>query len=138
MFGTQFNLLIPHSGCDQRNVSDQYVATRTLAGISLDEVLTIAAAPSTQPCDTMALHPRTPFLRHLYNSGEAAFMSLKPLLASPIILVSWLFAIFFWIVWGALLPVKLLCPCGCLVSFLTWITETAVKLPFNVVENILA
>ena len=79
-----FNLLIPHSNCDGRNVSQQYVDTRTAAGYPLPTVLPINSTPGVQPCDTFGTHPNTPNLQRLYQDGEVSFTANIGSLIEPL------------------------------------------------------
>jgi hypothetical protein len=68
-----FNLLMPHSNCDARNLTTQYVNTRTNAGYNLATVLPINVPPGSQPCNTFGVHPNMPTLQRLFNEGDASF-----------------------------------------------------------------
>ena len=62
---------------------------------------------------------------------------LKTIVAAPIILLSALLSIFFWILWFVLLPIKCCCPCGCILGCIEWVFEKGVKLPVNVAKCLL-
>lgn len=79
-----FNMLIPHSNCDGRNVSDQYSSTRGAAALNLDDLLTIDVPTGTQPCDTMGLHNRLSILQELWEDGDAAFLANIGPLVEPL------------------------------------------------------
>eukprot|EP01052_Picozoa_sp_SAG31_P011016 SAG31_NODE_614_length_13525_cov_4.312230_4_plen_318_part_00 len=78
-----FNLLVPHSGCDDRNGAEQYTHTRGDVALDLDSVLQIDAN-STQLCDTMGIHPNFGALQQLYNDGDAAFTANIGSLVQPV------------------------------------------------------
>ena len=83
-----WNLLVPHSGC--RNASgphdlySEYAATRTVAALGQSTLLQIDARSSNQSCDTFGLHPNFPFLKTLYDRGEAAFHANVAALVEPV------------------------------------------------------
>jgi uncharacterized protein (DUF1501 family) len=79
-----FNLLIPHSGCDERNVAEQYTQTRGVAALPLNALKQILVPAGTQPCDTMGLHPNFNTLQQLYNDGDASMIANVGALVEPI------------------------------------------------------
>ena len=79
-----FNMLIPHSNCDARNVAGQYVATRGYAGLSLSNLPTISVPAGSQVCNTFGLHPDYTFLHSLWNDGDASFQANVGALVEPL------------------------------------------------------
>ena len=72
-----FNLLVPHSGC--KGSFDLYKEYQSVRGPGLaipkHELLQIKVPAGTQPCDIMGVHPKMPFLKKLYDDGDAAFVA---------------------------------------------------------------
>ena len=83
-----WNLLVPHSGC--RNASgphdlySEYAATRTIAALGQRSLLQIDARGSNQSCDVFGVHPNLPFIKTLYDRGEAAFHANVAALVEPV------------------------------------------------------
>lgn len=79
-----FNLLVPHSQCDNRNGSEWYLQTRGSAALDLDDVLQISAPAGTQQCETFGIHPRFTALQELYNDGDLSFQANMGPLVKPV------------------------------------------------------
>jgi len=82
-----FNLLVPHSECQERNGIDlhqEYINTRTPVGVPKNKLLEIDTAAQGQPCDKFGLHENVPYLRDLYANGDGAFVSNIGTLIEPI------------------------------------------------------
>jgi len=68
-----YQLLVPHSGCTGTDMYAQYADIRgsiALPKSSLNQISTTG-----QICSTFGLHPNFPFLRDLYDSGDALFVA---------------------------------------------------------------
>jgi len=82
-----FNLLVPHSNCDSRNVSTQYYTTRGAAALPYSTLLPItlnASQLGQQVCDTFGLHPTQQTLKQLWEDGDAAFVANVGALVEPL------------------------------------------------------
>lgn len=77
----QKNLLVPHSGCVEKDLYIQYNITRGNLTIPKDALHLIDAAD--QPCETFGLHPNLAFLQQLYQDGDASFFANTGLLYEP-------------------------------------------------------
>eukprot|EP00979_Chaetoceros_neogracilis_P015323 scaffold5693_cov175-Chaetoceros_neogracile.AAC.2 len=62
---------------------------------------------------------------------------VKIILSIPLFIISALLSIIFILVWIVLLPIKLCCPCGCIIGLVTWVLEKGVKMPVNLAKCIL-
>ena len=79
-----FNMLVPHSGCDNRNNSAWYTRTRGAAALDLNSLRTIGVHAGTQPCDTMGIHRELSVLKQLYDDGDASFEANIGSLVEPV------------------------------------------------------
>jgi cullin-associated NEDD8-dissociated protein 1 len=79
-----YNVLVPHSGCGEVDLYAKYARVRTNLAIARDQLLPIDAATGTQPCDRFGVHPNMPFLRSLYEEGQASFLANTGPLVEPI------------------------------------------------------
>lgn len=80
-----FNILVPHSGCDDRDVAQQYVETRGQVALDLDAILQIDVPESNgQPCTKFGLHPDLPSLQQAFADGEALFVANVGALVEPV------------------------------------------------------
>ena len=74
-----FNMLVPHSGCSAagKDLNAEYENERGPAKIAKDDLLQIDVPPDApfQPCTKFGLHPKLDYLRSIYTSGDAAFVS---------------------------------------------------------------
>lgn len=72
-----FNLLVPHSGC--KGAVDLYKEYASVRGpdiaIPKDQLHQIKVPAGTQPCSVMGIHPKMPFLKQLYDDGDAIMMA---------------------------------------------------------------
>mmetsp|Transcript_11519 Transcript_11519/g.17606 ORF Transcript_11519/g.17606 Transcript_11519/m.17606 type:complete len:218 (-) Transcript_11519:811-1464(-) len=68
-----FQLLVPHSGCEDTDMYKQYEQLRGLIALKKNELNQISVAD--QVCTTFGLHPKFPFLRDLYNTGDAILVA---------------------------------------------------------------
>lgn len=82
-----FNMLVPHSNCaNESGANDlyaEYSATRAIAKVGKNQLLTIDASGSNQTCQTFGLHPALSFVRSQYTAGEAAFIANVGALVEP-------------------------------------------------------
>merc|ERR1711904_666863 len=72
-----FNLLVPYEG----TLRSEYLAVRADIALQNHELLEITTAG--QAISKFAVHHKLPFLRDLYNDGNAAFMSNLGALVEP-------------------------------------------------------
>ena len=80
-----FNMIVPHSGCDNVTTSyEQYAATRTGAALPLESLRPIQMADGSQPCTTFGLHNKYSYVQQLYQAGEAAITANIGNLKEPI------------------------------------------------------
>jgi len=77
-----FNMLIPRSGCDARQLQLQYTATR--GAVALTNVNEIDVPSGTQPCTRFGVHEKLPIMQQLYNEGDLAFIANAGVLVEPI------------------------------------------------------
>ena len=72
-----WNLLVPHSEC--KGPIDLYKEYASVRGPDLaipkDDLHAIRVPKGTQPCDVMGIHPKLPFLKKLYDEGDAAMVA---------------------------------------------------------------
>ena len=72
-----WNLLVPHSGC--RGPVDLYKEYADVRGadvaIPKKDLHEIKVPAGTQPCDIMGIHPNLPFLKQLYDEGDALMVA---------------------------------------------------------------
>ena len=72
-----WNLLVPHSGC--KGSVDLYKEYADVRGPDLaipkDELHQIKVPAGTQPCDVMGIHPSLPYLKQLYDEGDALMIA---------------------------------------------------------------
>ena len=71
-----FNVLVPHSGCDDRNVAQQYLETRGVVALDPASLLQIdVPASNKQPCTKFGVHPELPTLQQTFADGEALWVA---------------------------------------------------------------
>jgi uncharacterized protein (DUF1501 family) len=68
-----FNMLVPHSGCNNGDLYENYKAARGDIALSKNQLHTITA--SDQVCSTFGLHPSLGNLKTLYNEKELMFVA---------------------------------------------------------------
>ncbi len=74
-----FNLIVPTSGCDDRQLQQQYADTR--GAVALTSTLEIDVAD--QPCSGFGVHPEMSTLQTLYNDGDLSFTANVGSLVHP-------------------------------------------------------
>jgi len=82
-----WKLLNPHSGCGNFDLYNQYLQIRSAANTLTQNEMLVINAPARgprQPCERFGIHPSAPFLRQLYNTSEAAFISNIGTLVQPL------------------------------------------------------
>ena len=77
-----FNLLVPHSECDAKDLRKQYERVRGAVGLAHVDPIDVPAG--SQPCDKFGIHPDLPTLTKLYNDGDAAFVANAGSLIEPL------------------------------------------------------
>ena len=71
-----WNLLVPHSGCSPVDLYKEYADVRGKdVAIPLKDLHPIKVPAGTQPCDYMGIHPNLPFLKQLYDEGDALMVA---------------------------------------------------------------
>lgn len=82
-----FNVLTPHSGCGASDLYTQYSTERGGMAIPHDQLLPLQLTTDdavAQPCSTFGLNPELPFLKTLWDSGEASFVANMGTLIEPL------------------------------------------------------
>jgi len=79
-----FNLLVPHSECYGPDLYAEYAAARGRAALSKASLLTIDVPTGTQPCSKFGVHSSMPYLKSLYDGGDAIFEANVGVLVGPI------------------------------------------------------
>lgn len=70
-----YNLLIPKSGCDVKDMYEHYSAVRSGLAVPQNDLLPIDASGSEQVCTEFGVHPQFPILKDLYDAGELLWVS---------------------------------------------------------------
>ena len=72
-----FNLLVPHSECKGKfDLYKEYASVRgPNVAIPKDQLHQIKVPANTQPCNVMGIHPKMPFLKQLYDDGDASMIA---------------------------------------------------------------
>ena len=85
-----FNMLVPHSDCSVDAVNgldmfDSYTSVRgSPIALSKSQLLEIDVPAGTQPCGKFGVHYKLPFLKQLYDEGDAAFIANMGTLIEPL------------------------------------------------------
>ena len=81
------NMLIPHSGCEDRIGKDlyaEYATVRNYLAIDKDDLLPIESNNTAQPCSSFGLHPALKGIHTLYSEEESAlFLANIGMLPKP-------------------------------------------------------
>ena len=83
-----YNMLTPLANCfnasGPHDLYAEYATTRTVAALPHSDLLPLDASDSAdQPCAHFGLHPSLPFLKSLYDGGEASFEANVGALVEP-------------------------------------------------------
>ena len=70
-----YNLLIPHSGCNGKDMYAHYKSVRGGLSVPKNDLLQIDASGSDQVCSTFGVHPDIPVVKSLYDAGELLWVS---------------------------------------------------------------
>jgi len=70
-----YNMLVPHSGCKDKDMYEEYKQARQHLALDKDAILQIESNSEKQPCTKFGLHPQLPTLQGLYNDDSALFMA---------------------------------------------------------------
>jgi uncharacterized protein (DUF1501 family) len=70
-----YNMLVPHSGCSDRDLYQDYAQIRGGLSLSKTALLQIDASSSAQPCSKFGLHPNLSYLKSLYDEGDLSFIA---------------------------------------------------------------
>jgi len=84
-----FNVLIPHSGCKDKDLYAEYSLVRGTVAIPKESLLTISAKGSSQVCNTFGIHPSLSVLHSLYQDGDAIFLANTGVLFEPVTKDNW-------------------------------------------------
>ena len=68
-------MLVPHSGCKDKDMYEEYKQARQHLALDKDAILQIESNSEKQPCTKFGLHPQLPTLQSLYNDDSALFMA---------------------------------------------------------------
>lgn len=79
-----FNMLVPHSGCADKDMFAEYEAVRGPAALAKSSLLQIDASSSDQVCDTFSVHPALPAVQELYADGDLLFVANQGPLVAPV------------------------------------------------------
>ena len=84
-------MLIPHSHCKNagKDLYEEYKVVRGPVAIEKDELLTIDASSSNQPCSTFGIHPKLPIVQNLYQKDMALFLANVGFLTSSVTKQNW-------------------------------------------------
>lgn len=79
-----FNVVVPHSNCGvSGDLYARYASVRGNVALEKAKLLTIDASSSVQPCSVFGLHPALPFLKSLYEDGDASIIANVGPLVEP-------------------------------------------------------
>ena len=67
----------------------------------------------------------------------AVVKCLRTVVGAPLILLSAILSLLFWIIYIVLLPIKCCCPGGCIIGLIEKVFEKGVKLPINLARCII-
>jgi uncharacterized protein (DUF1501 family)/uncharacterized protein (DUF1800 family) len=72
-----WNILMPHSDCEAsgKDLYAEYASVRRELAIAQEDMLTIDASSSSQPCDTFGVHPDLTTVQELYSEGDLVFFA---------------------------------------------------------------
>ena len=77
-----YNMLVPFSDCQEKDLYDEYVKVRGKLALSKDNLLPIDVGTG-QPCSTFGIHSSFPLLAKMFNETEAAIIANSGLLFEP-------------------------------------------------------
>ena len=77
-----YNMFVPLSDCQDRNLYDEYVKVRGKLALDKDDLLPIDVGTG-QPCSTFGIHSSFPLLAKMFNESEASIMVNSGLLFEP-------------------------------------------------------
>lgn len=77
-----YNMFVPLSDCQDRNLYDEYVKVRGKIALDKDELLPIDVGTG-QPCSTFGIHSSFPLLAKMFNESEASIVANSGLLFEP-------------------------------------------------------
>eukprot|EP01052_Picozoa_sp_SAG31_P025754 SAG31_NODE_2279_length_6027_cov_1.242072_2_plen_1312_part_00 len=81
-----FNVLVPHSNCEAKDMYTEYANVRGEAKLSRSSMEdTLVDVPTgTQPCATFGIHQELLLYKRLYDQGDAAFIANIGTLIEPL------------------------------------------------------
>eukprot|EP01125_Pyxidicula_operculata_P014512 TRINITY_DN483_c0_g1_i1.p1 TRINITY_DN483_c0_g1~~TRINITY_DN483_c0_g1_i1.p1 ORF type:complete len:1976 (+),score=486.97 TRINITY_DN483_c0_g1_i1:20-5947(+) len=79
-----YSMLVPHSNCSTKDLHAEYLSVRGIAGVDKVNLLPIAVPSGTQPCNVFGVNNAMPFVKGLYDKGEALFLANVGALVEPI------------------------------------------------------
>lgn len=70
-----YNFLVPHSGCSEKDMYQEYSAVRGVLALDNSTLLQIDATESDQVCNTFGLHPKLQTFQSLYSERDLLFIA---------------------------------------------------------------
>jgi len=70
-----YNMIVPHSGCIEKNLYDEYAEIRGNIALDNETLLLIDTGGEQQPCDYFGIHYDLPVLQDLYDDGDLIFFA---------------------------------------------------------------
>mmetsp|Transcript_20151 Transcript_20151/g.41987 ORF Transcript_20151/g.41987 Transcript_20151/m.41987 type:complete len:2123 (-) Transcript_20151:67-6435(-) len=85
MFGAadSYNFLVPHSGCGDKDMYEDYNTVRGNVALGKGSLLQIDSG-SSQVCSKFGMHPKMNWLKQLYEDGDAAWVANVGVLTEPV------------------------------------------------------
>jgi len=84
-----FNMLVPHSGCKNKDMFAEYSSVRGEIALPKEALLTIEVKDDSQECNTFGIHPSLSVLQNLYTDGDAVFFANTGVLFEPVTKSDW-------------------------------------------------
>lgn len=78
-----YNMLVPHSGCPENDLYEQYSTVRTNIALAKGSLLQINAS-TAQPCAKFGMHPSMTNIHRMYNNGDALWFANTGPLVEPL------------------------------------------------------
>lgn len=84
-----YNMIVPHSGCLEKNLYDEYKEVRGNIALDNETLLLIDTGGESQPCDYFGIHYDLPALQDLYNDGDLLFFTNTGYLSQDVNKTNW-------------------------------------------------
>ena len=68
-----YNMIVPHSGCLEKNMYDEYKEVRGNIALDNETLLLVDTGGEKQPCDYFGIHYDLPVVKELYDDGDLLF-----------------------------------------------------------------